>query len=36
MGTGLDDLAPLHHKNLVAVYGGFESVRDQDDGFQAA
>jgi hypothetical protein len=32
MGAVLDDLALLHHKNQIAVYGGFESVRDQDDG----
>jgi hypothetical protein len=36
MGAVLDDLAPLHHKNPIAVYGGFQSVRDQDDGSQAA
>jgi hypothetical protein len=32
MGVVLDNLALLHHKNRIAVYGGFGSVRDQDDG----
>jgi hypothetical protein len=32
MGAVLDNLALLHHKNSIAAYGGFESVRDQDDG----
>ncbi|MEG4281346.1 hypothetical protein QUA62_28365 [Microcoleus sp. MON1_C1] len=32
MGAVRDDLAPLHHKNQIAVYGGFESVHDQADG----
>ena len=32
MGARLDNLALLHHKNPIAVYGSFESVRDQDDG----
>jgi hypothetical protein len=36
MGAVLNNLALLHHKNPIAVYGGFESVRDQDDGSQAA
>jgi hypothetical protein len=36
MGTILDDLPLLHHKNLIAVYGGFQPMRDQDDGSQAA
>lgn len=36
MGAFLDDLALLHHKNAIAVYGSFESVRDQDHGSQAA
>ncbi|WP_277878896.1 MULTISPECIES: hypothetical protein [unclassified Coleofasciculus] len=32
MGAVLDDLAPLHHNNSIAVYGGFELVHDQADG----
>ena len=29
MGAVLDDLTFLHYKNPIAVYGGFESVRDR-------
>jgi len=36
MATVLNDRALLHHKNAIAVYGGFEPMRDQDDGSQAA
>jgi hypothetical protein len=36
MGAVLDDLALLHHKNLIAVYSRLKSVRDQDNGSQAA
>ena len=36
MGTRLDNLALLHHKNPIAVYSSFESVRDQDDRSFAA
>jgi hypothetical protein len=32
MDAVLDDLALLHHRNQIAVYGGFESMRDQDNG----
>ncbi len=36
MGAVLDDLTFLHYKNPIAVYGGFEPMRDQDDSSQAA
>jgi hypothetical protein len=36
MGAILDDLTLLHHKNPIAVYSRLKSVRDQDDGSQAA
>ncbi len=32
MGARFNNLALLHHKNQIAIYGSFESVRDQDDG----
>ncbi|HEY9890707.1 MAG TPA: hypothetical protein V6D37_02635 [Candidatus Sericytochromatia bacterium] len=32
MGAVFDDRARLYHKNPIAVYGGFESMRDQDNG----
>jgi hypothetical protein len=32
MGARFNNLALLHHKNPIAVYGSCESVRDQDNG----
>jgi hypothetical protein len=36
MGARFNNLALLHHKNPIAVYGSCESVRNQDDGSVAA
>jgi hypothetical protein len=36
MGAILDDLTLLHHKNPIAVYSGFQPMRDQDNSSQAA
>jgi hypothetical protein len=36
MGARFNNLAVLHHKNPLAVYGSCESVRNQDDGSIAA